>query len=205
MGLPLGLWLWFCSRMQSNYCLGTCENSTKYLCSMDMCEMPNIQYLKLVFIDPNFSYHMRLLYLVFALLQPLLSLFYAQPGNSLWKRKADAAFLHCKVLLLPYTNLVPYKVPIVLIQKGFSEDLEIYSHQTKPNIHLTYFSFTFCPQMCTDHHAYQLEMLRKFMWINETAHNEFKNMLAYIIRIGIRSVFITEVLIELMEETVTSH
>ncbi|KAM5552387.1 hypothetical protein ABKV19_026971 [Rosa sericea] len=30
--------------------------------------------------------------------KPLLSLFYAQPGNSLWKRKADAAFMHCTTM-----------------------------------------------------------------------------------------------------------
>ncbi|KAM7509018.1 hypothetical protein LguiA_019471 [Lonicera macranthoides] len=30
--------------------------------------------------------------------KPLLSLFYCEPGNGLWKRKADAAFLHCKTL-----------------------------------------------------------------------------------------------------------
>lgn len=31
------------------------------------------------------------------LLQPLLHLFYSDPGNGPWKRKADAAFQHCKV------------------------------------------------------------------------------------------------------------
>ncbi|WKA02372.1 hypothetical protein VitviT2T_020568 [Vitis vinifera] len=30
--------------------------------------------------------------------KPLLHFFYSEPGNGLWKRKADAAFFHCKVL-----------------------------------------------------------------------------------------------------------
>ncbi|PRQ54690.1 hypothetical protein RchiOBHm_Chr1g0316481 [Rosa chinensis] len=55
--------------------------------------------IKLVFYKTQiFSYHMRLHNLVFVLLQPLLSLFYAQPGNSLWKCKADAAFMHCTTM-----------------------------------------------------------------------------------------------------------
>lgn len=35
-----------------------------------------------------------------AVLQPLLHLFHAEPGNGVWKRKADAAFQHCTVCLL---------------------------------------------------------------------------------------------------------
>lgn len=34
-----------------------------------------------------------------AVLQPLLHLFYSEPGNGLWKRKADTAFQHCTVCL----------------------------------------------------------------------------------------------------------
>lgn len=30
--------------------------------------------------------------------RPLLNLFHSAPGNSLWKRKADAAFMHCKTV-----------------------------------------------------------------------------------------------------------
>lgn len=29
--------------------------------------------------------------------QPLLNMFHSEPGNGLWKRKADAALRHCKV------------------------------------------------------------------------------------------------------------
>lgn len=32
------------------------------------------------------------------LVKPLLNLFHSQPGNSLWKRKADSALRHCKTL-----------------------------------------------------------------------------------------------------------
>lgn len=31
------------------------------------------------------------------MMQPLLNIFHSEPGNGLWKRKADAAFFHCKV------------------------------------------------------------------------------------------------------------
>lgn len=31
------------------------------------------------------------------MLQPLLGFFYSEPGNGLWKRKADAAFQYCTV------------------------------------------------------------------------------------------------------------
>ncbi|KAG4134563.1 hypothetical protein ERO13_D08G164700v2 [Gossypium hirsutum] len=30
--------------------------------------------------------------------KPLLNLFYSEPGNGLWKRKADSAFMHCKTM-----------------------------------------------------------------------------------------------------------
>ncbi|XP_031092368.1 uncharacterized protein LOC115997052 isoform X1 [Ipomoea triloba] len=32
------------------------------------------------------------------IVKPLLGLFHSEPGNSLWKRKADAAFLHCTTI-----------------------------------------------------------------------------------------------------------
>ena len=45
------------------------------------------------------------------LLQPLLGLFYSEPGNSLWKRKADSAFQTCTVMRILIFNIVPMKLP----------------------------------------------------------------------------------------------
>ena len=51
---------------------------------------------------------------LFYLLQPLLHLFYTDPGNGPWKRKADAAFQHCKVCKICYRRTTS----ILVLQNG---------------------------------------------------------------------------------------